>query len=67
MVKKYKNPEKSQKISKIPFFLAPKKMVSFLFSNIRRTQFDQSSPVQPVSEIQKSFKKKLKKSLKKKN
>ena len=43
-------------------------MLSPQFSNIRRVQFDQRSPVQPVSEIQKSkkisknhFKKKLRK------
>ena len=27
-----------------------KKMLSFEFSNIKRTRFDQSSPVHPVSE-----------------
>ena len=31
-------------------FLAEKKNLSSYFSNIRRTQYDQSSPVQPVSE-----------------
>ena len=38
----------------IYFFFAKKRkekvMLSSHFSNIRRTQFDQSSPVQPVSE-----------------
>ena len=70
MVKKSENPRKSQKISKIHFFYFKKKfspqkrkqkMLSSLFSNIRRKRFYQSSPVQPVSEIQKSrtiFKKK---------
>ena len=34
-----------------------KNILSSQFSNIRRTRFDQSSPVKPVSEIQKSKKK----------
>ena len=56
--------KKSQKISKNHFFFKKffllnfffcrkkrkKKMHSSQFSNIRRTRFDQSSPVQPVSE-----------------
>ena len=57
--------KKSKKISKnfknsleqknIIFFLLKKKLSSY-FSNIRRTRFDQSSPVQLVSEIQKTQK-----------
>jgi hypothetical protein len=35
----------------------------FQYSNTRRTRFDQSSPVQPVSEMQKSRKIKKKKNL----
>ena len=60
MVKKSENLKKSQKITFFRFFFifenfffSPKKknkMLSSQFSNIRRTQFDQSSPVHPVSE-----------------
>ena len=60
MVKKSKNLKQSQKI--IFFFTKTnllnkkklqkkrKKMLSSKFSHIRRTQFNQTSPVQPVSE-----------------
>ena len=86
MVKKSENLEKFQKISKFTFFNCfflefnpnpppkKKKLLSSQFSNIRRMRFDQSSPVQPVSEIQKSgkisksqFKKKETKKIPEKN
>ena len=43
---------RNTKISKNPFFyiFLPKKKLSSQFSNITRTRFKQSSPVQPVSE-----------------
>ena len=59
--------QKSQKLSKTHFFFkihffwkflffAKIKMLSSQFSNIRSTRFNQSSTVQPVSEIRKSLK-----------
>ena len=63
MVQQTENPEKSQKNLKYShfsfffyFFFAKKKNAILLVSNLRRTRFDQSSPVQPVSEIRKSQK-----------
>ena len=59
---KYENLKKSKKITFFQFFFffenffflpkkkKKKKMLSSQFSNIRRTGFDQSSPVNPVSE-----------------
>ena len=57
----YKNLKKSPTITffqqqKIYKFFSPQKMLFSQFSNIRRMRFDQSSPVQPVSEIKKSQK-----------
>ena len=59
MVKQSENLEKSQKNATNHFFSkknkieekkTAKKMLASYFSNIRRTRFDQSSPVQFVSE-----------------
>ena len=59
MIKKSIHPKKYRKFTwkkNIIFFCLPRKKLSSYFSNIRRTRFDQSSPVQLVSEIQKTQK-----------